>query len=154
MHGSRESITPTIQGSGDISTCVQDIPTTSFAVTSSAPISWGHSFGLQSYPTGLSGPVFSYLWNPHLTFPARVHDYYGCVYPGLGRPDGGFPDFWLWTRSDRKLHIKPLELKAVILSINHWISVLWGHQLMVAKDNTTAVAYINKQGGFPIPCYI
>ena len=40
-HGSRESATPTIQGSGDISTSVQNIPTTSFVVDSIVPVSWG-----------------------------------------------------------------------------------------------------------------
>ena len=52
-------------------------------------------------------------------------------------------------------------LKAVILARHHWVSVLWGHQLMIATDNTTVVAYINKQGGThshallgwdPFPC--
>ena len=38
-------------------------------------------------------------------------------------------------------------LKAVILALHHWVSVLWGHQVMIAADNTTVVAYINKQGG-------
>ena len=40
-------ITPTIQGSGDISMCMRNIPSTSFVIDSSAPICWGHSFGLQ-----------------------------------------------------------------------------------------------------------
>ena len=60
------------------------------------------------------------------------------------RPNGGFPDFGFWTRSDRKLHFKILELKAVNLPLHQWVS---GHQLMITTDNTIVVAYINKQGG-------
>ena len=59
------------------------------------------------------------------------------MYPGLGRPDGGFPDLGFWTRLNRKLHINTLELKAEILALHHWVSVLRGHQLMIATDNTS-----------------
>ena len=58
--------------------------------------------------------------------------------------------FNTWTRSDHKLHINSLELKAVILALSHLGSVLWGHQVMIATDNTrptVVVSYINKQGG-------
>ena len=91
----------------------------------------------------MARPVFSYFWNPLPTFPG-VHNFYGHIYPGLGRPNGGFPDFGFWTRSDRKLHFKILELKAVNLPLHQWVS---GHQLMITTDNTIVVAYINKQGG-------
>ena len=36
----------------------------------------------------MARPVFSSLWNPHPTFPGEVHNFYGCLYPGLGRRDG------------------------------------------------------------------
>ena len=51
----------------------------------------------------------------------------------------------IWTRSDTRLHISTLELKAVIL--HYWVSVLLGCQVMIAADNSAVVAYINKQGG-------
>ena len=28
----------------------------------------------------MAGPVFSYLWNPHPTFPGRDHEFYSCLY--------------------------------------------------------------------------
>ena len=40
----------------------------------------------------------------------------------------------IWTRSEVRLHINVLELKVVVL-------------VMIATDNTTVVAYINKQEG-------
>ena len=49
----------------------------------------------------------------------------------------------VWTHLKRKLHINELELKAVILAIHHWVTVLQGCHVLIA---TTAVAYINKQG--------
>ena len=27
----------------------------------------------------MAGPVFSYLLNPHPTFPGRAHEFYGCL---------------------------------------------------------------------------
>ena len=50
----------------------------------------------------------------------------------------------VWTRS---LHINVLELMAVILALSYWAAVLQGHPVLIATDNTTVVAYINKQGG-------
>ena len=53
----------------------------------------------------------------------------------------------VWTCSERELHISVLELKAVILALQHLVAVLQGHHVLIATDNTTAVAHINKQGG-------
>ena len=60
---------------------------------------------------------------------------------------GDFQISGVSTGSERKLYINVLELKAVTLALHHWVSVLQGHQVMIATDNTTVVAYINKQGG-------
>ena len=56
-----------------------------------------------------------------------------------------------WTRTDRKLHINCLELKAVVSALQHWAPVLQGYQVMIATDNSTVVSYINKQGGTHSP---
>ena len=34
-----------------------------------------------------------------------------------------------------------------MLALQHWVSVSQGHQVMIATDNNTVVAYINKQAG-------
>ena len=52
-----------------------------------------------------------------------------------------------WAPLDRQLHISCLELKAVEAVLHHWAPVLQGHQVMIARDNSTVVSYINKQGG-------
>ena len=43
----------------------------------------------------MARPVIYYLWNPHPTFPGRVHYFYGrlYMYPGLGAPTWGIPRF-------------------------------------------------------------
>ena len=53
----------------------------------------------------------------------------------------------VWTRSEREFHINVLELRVVILALYHWVTILHGHHVLIATDNTTVVAYINKQGG-------
>ena len=52
----------------------------------------------------------------------------------------------IWNRSERRLHISVLELKAAVLALHQWVSVLKGRQVMIATDNKTVVDYINKQG--------
>ena len=56
-----------------------------------------------------------------------------------------------WTRTDRRLHIICLELKAVFHALQHWAQMLQGHQVMIATHNSTVVLYINKQGGTHSP---
>ena len=56
-----------------------------------------------------------------------------------------------WTRTDCRLHINCLELKAVVSALQHWAPVLQDHQVMIATDNSTVVSYINKQGGTHSP---
>ena len=48
-----------------------------------------------------------------------------------------------WTRSDHKLHMNCLELKA----LRHCVTVLQGHNVMIATDNTTVVSYITNREG-------
>ena len=46
------------------------------------------------HPTqAMAGPIFSLLRNPYPAIPGRVHNFHGSLYPALGRPHGGFPDF-------------------------------------------------------------
>ena len=46
----------------------------------------------------------------------------------------------------KQLHINVLELKAVILALRHFSQQCNKKQVLVASDNTTVVAHINKQG--------
>ena len=52
-----------------------------------------------------------------------------------------------WSVPESKLHINYLELKAVLLALKEFQSLCVGKIVLVATDNTTVVAYINKEGG-------
>ena len=84
----------------------------------------------------LAGPIFSHIWIPNPAFPGGVQNL------GWGAHMGDFQISGIWTHSDRRLHINTLELT---LALRDWVSILRGHQVMIAADNTTVVAFINKQ---------
>ncbi|XP_056116181.1 uncharacterized protein LOC130092365 [Rhinichthys klamathensis goyatoka] len=52
-----------------------------------------------------------------------------------------------WGHHLINLHINYLEMLAVFLTMKHFLPFLKGHHVLVRTDNTTVVAYINRQGG-------
>ena len=52
-----------------------------------------------------------------------------------------------WSISERELHINILELKSALLSFESLFRTTYSCSILVKTDNTTAVAFINKQGG-------
>ena len=52
-----------------------------------------------------------------------------------------------WSVPESSLHINYLELKAVFLALKEFQDLCVGKIVLVATDNTTVVAYINKEGG-------
>ena len=50
-----------------------------------------------------------------------------------------------WSLPESKLHINHLELKAVFLAL--FRTLVCNKTVLIATDNTTVVAYINKEGG-------
>ena len=53
----------------------------------------------------------------------------------------------VWSEVESQLHINFLELKAVLLALRSFELLCLNRIVLVATDNTTVVAYINKQGG-------
>ena len=53
----------------------------------------------------------------------------------------------LWSEREKRLHINVLELKAVSLALRDFKDQCQNQTVLVATDNSTVVAYINKQGG-------
>ena len=53
-----------------------------------------------------------------------------------------------WSLPESKLHINHLELKAVFLALKQFQALCCNKTILIATDNTTVVAYINKEGGF------
>ena len=52
-----------------------------------------------------------------------------------------------WSLSESKLHINHLEIKAVFLALKEFQDLCSNNIVLVATNNTTVVAYINKEGG-------
>ena len=52
-----------------------------------------------------------------------------------------------WSLPESKLHVNYLELKALFLALKEFQSLCTDQIVLVATDNTTVVAYINKEGG-------
>ena len=52
-----------------------------------------------------------------------------------------------WSVPESKLHINHLELKSVFLALKEFQDLCSNNIALVATDNTTVVAYINKEGG-------
>ena len=52
-----------------------------------------------------------------------------------------------WSLPESKLHINHLELKAVFLALKQFRTLVYNKTVLIATDNTTVVAYINKEGG-------
>ena len=53
----------------------------------------------------------------------------------------------LWSDLEKRLHIIVLELKAVSRALQSFNDQCQNQTVLVATDNSTVVAYINKQGG-------
>ena len=69
---------------------------------------------------------------------------WGAVWNGTGTRG-------VWSGPWRSAHINALELRAVDLALRHFLPVLLGKHVLVRSDNTTVVAYINRQGGLRSP---
>ena len=52
-----------------------------------------------------------------------------------------------WSLPESKFHINHLELKAVFLALKEFRTLVCNKTVLIATDNTTVVAYINKEGG-------
>ena len=66
---------------------------------------------------------------------------------GWGAHLGDFTASGTWSVPKSKLHINFLELKAVLLALKRFQHLVQGKVVLIASDNTTVVAYINKEGG-------
>ena len=52
-----------------------------------------------------------------------------------------------WSLPESKLHTNHLELKVVFLALKEFRTLCYNKTVLIATDNTTVVAYINKEGG-------
>ena len=94
----------------------------------------------------MARPVFSYLWNPHPTFPAEFTIFTDPSTQGWGAQleDSQISGFGPLQTASSHQHF---GAQGGNLVLYHRVSGSWSHQLMIVTDNTTVVAYINKLGG-------
>ena len=53
----------------------------------------------------------------------------------------------VWSAQEKLLHINLLEMKALFLALQAFQEIVSGHHVTAMCDNSTVVAYVNKQGG-------
>ena len=78
---------------------------------------------------------------------ACMSNLYQCIKRRMGAHLGDFTATGLWSLLDSKLHNNFLELKVVLLALKHCKYLSRNQTVLIATDNTTLVAYINKEGG-------
>jgi len=84
--------------------------------------------------------------------PIRV-DSYECVIftdastTGWGAYTSGTSTHGWWSESEIKLHINELELLAILYGLRSLCSHCRNNQILIRCDNTTAISYVNRQGG-------
>ena len=83
--------------------------------------------------------------NPTLTLTTDASNY------GWGAHMGTWSTAGQWSMTDKTHHINVLELLAVQRALLFFRKVAMGHTVLVRSDNSTVVAYINKQGGTHSP---
>ena len=81
------------------------------------------------------------------SFKTRTADLYRRLKEGWGAHLGEHTARGAWSVPESKLHINYLELKAVFLALKEFQDLCTTKIVLVATDNTTVVAYINKEGG-------
>ena len=74
-------------------------------------------------------------------------DLYRCIKRRVGAHLDDHTARGTWSLPESKLHINHLELKAVFLALKKFRTLVCNKTVLIATDNTTVVAYINKEGG-------
>ena len=76
-----------------------------------------------------------------------IQSLYRCLKKAWGAHLGDFTANDTWSLPESQLHINFLELKAVLLALKMFQHLVENQVVLIATDNTTVVAYINKEGG-------
>ena len=72
---------------------------------------------------------------------------FGCVFFGLGAHLLDQLVSGVWSDQEMSLHINLLEMKALFLGIQAFREDVTSHHVTAMCDNSTVLAYVNKQGG-------
>ncbi|KAJ1149391.1 hypothetical protein NDU88_002201 [Pleurodeles waltl] len=78
---------------------------------------------------------------------ASGHSCNGCFHSRVGSSSGDLEIKGCWSPVEQRFHINLLELRAIRLALKAFLPSLRSQSVQVLMDNTTAMWYINKQGG-------
>ena len=92
-------------------------------------------------------------WNGRSVIPSEpdLAMYTDASNTGWGAVLAGQVAKGFWTPEERALHINELEMMAIELGLRSFLPQVRGKVLLLRVDNTTAVAYVNHQGGTRSP---
>jgi hypothetical protein len=82
-----------------------------------------------------------------IPFTPTIHLFSEASMKGLGAHVNETLISGMWSTDEASLHINLLEMKAVILAVKQCPQVLSNQNILLSTDNSSVVAYINKQGG-------
>ena len=100
------------------------------------------------YPTQGSGRTYRFSHQESLSDLSRWSSPFSRMSrPRAGAPTWGFSDCGSMDPFRMRAPHQCTGAQGVILALHHWATVLQGPHVLIATDNTTVVAYINKQGG-------
>jgi hypothetical protein len=81
-----------------------------------------------------------------IPFTPTIHLFTGASLKGWGAHVNETRLSGLWSTDEAKLYINLLEMKAVKLAVRQCPHLLANQNILLSTDNSTVVAYINKQG--------
>ncbi|MES9880852.1 MAG: reverse transcriptase domain-containing protein [Sedimenticola sp.] len=90
---------------------------------------------------------FLFAMVPLHPVPPELELYTDASLSGWGAHLGDHVISGKWSASWRQKHINMLELRAVYLALRHFAPFMEARRVLIATDNTTVAAYINKEGG-------
>lgn len=94
------------------------------------------------------------LWNKGVLlrqFTPQLHLFTDASCHGWGAHMGTLTTSGVWTKQESVQHINVLECIAVHRALMNFSSVTKGKSVLIATDNTTTLAYINRSGGTRSP---
>ena len=104
------------------------------------------------YPQSLDIPVsVSQVLKQHLQWWTNLSNLRGSIHRCFPKRLGAHLEHHtasgLWNQVESRLHINILELKTVFLALKSFENQLLNQNLLISTDNSSVVAYLNKQGG-------
>ncbi|KAJ8364945.1 hypothetical protein SKAU_G00137760 [Synaphobranchus kaupii] len=97
-----------------------------------------------SFQSGWRGSTLGLVIWHRLISTDTSQEGWGAVHKGCGISER-------WRGSWTAQHLNVMELRAILLALQHFLPRLQGHHVLVRTDSTAAATYINRQGWLSPP---